>query len=529
MDARTRTMMSAATACAIAATLAVTHQFSAATGAARLSATATTSLTPDVSTPLRNPTAGWVLTFDDNKTDGLDADSYWTDARVRAVLQPPAGSGRLPIGSALYIRTTWAALEPTAPVAGQHTYAWNQPDSPITKLVTHAKAYHLQIALQVMTDSKNRTDQATPDWVFTKSRPDHTEPGSTRKEPDLDDPNFQYAYMHFIADLGAKFDDPRTVSYVDLGLGVNGDAQDLNQVEPIEDKAQLWRTVTDAYSRAFPHVPLVLNYVQNGAFDQTLLDAALATRHYLARSSGLGIPDAGALTRLNTRWPASASITEYGFAETNSHAAEFEKYYNNTPDPGTETAPGIGAAHRRALIDAASYHANTLNLGTPSDMKSWSAQSSWLLNWFTIRGGYRLAPISISIPVATRGAAAQIRSVWQNSGIGVLPQWNGKYRIAYTLLDSSNKPVPKTMTVDTRVDPGAWINSHANEVTTSMTLPRSGVSAGTYTLAVGIVDTSQHNSPAIQLATTSKSWDSDGRAPDSSSAGWYEVGTITVN
>jgi hypothetical protein len=495
---------------------------------------------PDTATTLHNPGMGLAVTFDDNRIPyGLTADQYADPADPT---KPPTSSAHsfwhesgittILTGqqtSILYIRTTWGNLQPTS----QSTYAWNDPASAVSKLVAQAKQYHLKVAFQVVTDSKDRTTsggQATPNWFFTThpSAVGNVEP-TQFKDPIVSNPEFQTAYTAFVNAFGAQYNDPSLVSFVDgVGVGVGGDLLDLNQpaTAPSDPTTlhNLWSTFTGAYTRAFPKVPLTLDYVQNGAFSVADLNKTLAdpARHYVPRTDGLDIPNPNALKAFNTQWPAVPVVAESAFQDYEANKL-WETYYKDS-----ETAL------KHVIVDATSYHANVLNLGLPAAVDKFVTTVTWYTYWWARNGGYRIAPTSVTLRRSlTRGGSVSISSTWSNNGMGVLSQTTLdcttclKYRVSYALLaPNTHKPVWTTLS---DADPGALTGSKIQQTSDSRTIPAS-VAAGSYDLAVAIVDKSNGNAPAIQLGLSNPEYDANGTkiTPGGFTAGWYQLGSISV-
>jgi hypothetical protein len=533
-------------ACALAAAALIAQP---GTGSITAAPVASWTFTPSTTKVLHNPGMGGVITFDDNES--YTADTFFQDPNVSKILDSATSPGT---PSILYIRTTWAQLEPT-----RGSYTWNFPNSRISKLLQRAQDHHLKVSLQVRTDSTNRTangGQATPPWVFAAApsgagaQPGtiYTVPGTTTEytNPRVDDDNFLAAYGNFIKALGEEFNKPDLVAYVDgVGMGVDGNLQTLNQPSSSFDVNKAWNSVTTAYKDAFDRVPLTLDYVSDGAVPKSSLDTAINSGRYLPRIRSLGISKPSFLKEVNTKWPASATVTESAFSSYHT-GGPWSSYYGS-----------VNTTLKRVAMGATSLHANTLNFGTPESINAWLNNppitptyngAGAYVKWFVQNGGYRLYPSSVIKPGSTaRGSALSIYATWKNDGTGVLTNLpanpdqasgplNKKYRVAYRLLDSDNRPVANTVTINKSADPGTWVNAQDNPVDPTTLIIPSGLSVGsTYKLAAAIVDTTNVDAttkeaqPAIQLALSGDSY-KDGQkvtAPDG--AGWYPIGTITIS
>jgi hypothetical protein len=532
----------AAVACTLATVSLTTQHPQASVSTTAIVAATSLQPIPDTATTLHNPGMGLAVTFDDNRipygltaaqyADPADptepttssAHSFWHESGITTILTSQQAS-------ILYIRTTWANLQPTS----QSTYAWNDPASAVSKLVAQAKQYHLKVAFEVVTDSKDRTTsggQATPSWFFTThpSAVGNVEP-TQFKDPIVSNPEFQTAYTAFVNAFGAQYNDPSLVSFVDgVGVGVGGDLLDLNQpaTAPSDPATlhNLWSTFTGAYTHAFPKVPLTLNYVQNGAFSVADLNKTLAdpNHHYVPRTDGLDIPNPNALKAFNTQWPAVPVVAESAFQDYEANK-RWETYYKDS-----ETAL------KHVIVDATSYHVNVLNLGLPAAVDKFvtTDKVTWYTYWWARNGGYRIAPTSVTLRRSlTRGKSVSISSTWSNNGMGVLSQTTLdcttclKYRVSYALLaPDTHKPVWTTLS---DADPGALTGSKIQQTSDSRTIPAS-VAAGSYDLAVAIVDKSNGNAPAVQLGLSNPEYDASGTkiTPGGFTAGWYQLGSISV-
>lgn len=87
-----------------------------------------------------------------------------------------------------------------------------------------------------------------------------------------------------------------------------------------------------------------------------------------------------------------------------------------------------------------------------------------------------------------------------------LKQWNYKYKVAFALLDSNDEA--RQIFVDDECEPSTWIES--KPFLYVFDTPEVSVPSGSYTWAVAIVDTTDGNNPAIELAvnaeTTTEGW-----------------------
>ena len=150
---------------------------------------------------------------------------------------------------------------------------------------------------------------------------------------------------------------------------------------------------------------------------------------------------------------------------------------------------------------------------------------SWMQNLdlvreFVEKGGYRLYPSSLSLPVsAVSGSSFIIDHTWENLGWGYCPnnirQWNYRYKPAFSLL-SEDGTVVKVF-VDTDAEPSEWLKDAPMAYHFEASL--DGIPPGKYKWAVGIVDTTRDNTIGINLSL-----------PDSvkTDAGWAVINRITI-
>ena len=155
-----------------------------------------------------------------------------------------------------------------------------------------------------------------------------------------------------------------------------------------------------------------------------------------------------------------------------------------------------------------------------AETESWFTDAFNLVKKFNAEGGYRLYPDRVSVPeTMASGDEATIVSRWRNIGWGYFPnnirQWNYKYKVAFALLDSDENAVQTF--VDSNCEPSSWVSGSPATYTFKTKI---SVSAGTYTWAVAIVDTTKENTPSIELAVNSDK---------KTESGWVKISEVTVN
>jgi len=109
---------------------------------------------------------------------------------------------------------------------------------------------------------------------------------------------------------------------------------------------------------------------------------------------------------------------------------------------------------------------------------------------------------------------------WSNLGWGYcptnLPQYGDKYKLAIALLDK-NTEKPARIYIEEKADIATWMSGKPKTYTSNIKL--TDVAAGTYTWAVGLVDTTKENAIGILLSA---------RDEYQTAEGWVKVGDITI-
>ncbi|MDE5891182.1 MAG: DUF4832 domain-containing protein, partial [Bacteroidales bacterium] len=93
-----------------------------------------------------------------------------------------------------------------------------------------------------------------------------------------------------------------------------------------------------------------------------------------------------------------------------------------------------------------------------------------------------------------------------------IPAFNWRYKGAFALFEYNDGSLGKLVKVfvDEKIEPSEWrLNS---PVSYSTEIDLSGIPAGTYMWAIGIVDTAKGNVPGLNMAVTSSRLTEDGWA-----------------
>lgn len=455
----------------------------------------TVEFVPEMKSLVRNPMMGWVL-YDDACGEVSRAKQYWQDQGTVADM----------FGSVFYWRSRWSELEPEEGV-----YAWEH-DENFKALIKGALDHGLKLAFRVYIDSQDNVRQATPDFVRQAGAQGYESKFWT---PYPDDPVFQEKFANFIRAFAAEFDDPSRVDFIDAyNLGWWGEGHHVQYLDG-RHKASVYQWITETYGNAFKKVILVTNFGTEMGFDVEK-KLAVQDQGYIIRRDSMG-----------SQWfmPADIKLVLSVFPET-AFIAEccYWGGYSDTYQPWSSDAYYATKFHswvdfyNQAYKDAIAARANMLDLRQAAESKGWTRKARELVDGFVVNGGYRFTPVKMAFVPETKDGSVSVSHTWKNSGVGVCPnnnrRWNYKYKVAFALLDSSDKVVSYSVVAD--AEPSRWLKEEdtAYESTVSFNAP-----AGEYTLAVAVVDTTEGDKPGINLAVE------DGEFVD----GWLKISQLTIN
>lgn len=488
------------------------------------------TISPDRTSVLRNPLNGWVAYMnrdaDDKYWDGLD-DIYVPDLGKTIRMSDYA--------STAYVRTSWASLNPAEGV-----YTWRNPASNLTKAIQAAWDRGMTVAFRIVVDGRDQ-GLNTPQWVFDKGITYYLASASypNRRTPYPQDPVFQEYYEKFIRELAKDFNDPDKCAFIDAyGLGKWGEAHNViyepvgerttENTEELKEEVIDW--VVDLYSTCFTKVPLVINYHRLLGHPQSegspnpnserLLDK-MVEKGYSLRHDAFGMTNSNwgystweknYATKMKYKRPI---IMEGGWITIN-HSHPYED------DPSGKYIKGQPGTVRQGEFDEAmNACVNMMDFRAGGEGQTWFTYKFDLVQRFISEGGYRLYPDRVSFPenVAMGGEEVTLTHRWRNIGWGYcpnnIPQWNYKYKVAFAILDSSDKPVK--IFVDVNSEPSEWLES---PVSYTFKTEVKGVSVGYYNWAIAIVDTSKTGSPpGIQLAVDRSKVTADG---------WFKIGGFSL-
>lgn len=451
-------------------------------------------LIPDTTTVIRNPLNGWVI----YATTGSGPDVW---KKFDSVYVPQLGHtvNAVPYAGVLYMRMGWDQFEPT-----EGDYAWKKPGL-LSSLIAGARARGLKLAFRINVDSRDKSRQCTPEYVQKAGAKGYTSKTgqTTLWSPYVDDPVFQDKYERFIKALAADFNDPDEVDFIDgYGLGKWGESHTVDYLD-VTHRTPVFNWITDLYTKYFTNVPLVINYhrligtpKEWGAPDpdsRALLESAFL-KGYALRHDAFGMT--GYYQQFEkgiaASWfPRRPIIVEGGWLHNGNGYLKDPRGFKNW-----------GQVWQGEYDDAIEAHANMMDLRDIKETTSWFGDAYPLVKKFITRGGYRIYPDSLSLPVLLKpGTPAIITHRWRNLGIGVcptnLPQYHQKYQVAFALL-KDDKPVPGSIWIAKDSDPSKWVGNAKFAYTLQIKV--SNIPAGHYRWAVAIINTEKGNTPGIILS-----------------------------
>lgn len=453
------------------------------------------SFRPDTVRVLRNPLNGWVMYVGRNwderfwETEGYDAINVG-DSTVRVS----------DYANTCYVRTSWKSMEPE-----EGEYFWNNPDSQLYKLLQSALKRGMKLAFRIVVDSRDQ-GQNTPLYVRQAGAKGFMAPGNPKNwSPYPDDPVFQEKYAKFLKALATEFNDPDKVDFIDAyGLGKWGEAHGVRYGD-YKNKEKVFDWITTLYSKTFTRIPLIINYhrlvgdtvswADAHPRSELLLESAIA-KGYSLRHDAFGMTGYYQQWEKDfaSKWNFKRPIIMEGGWITKAH----HRYWI---DPSHRYREGHSEDVRYGeYLDAMEGRVNMMDLRVNDETRSWFGKSFNLVKAFIAHGGYRLYPVSVTMPDNVEsGALVKLASRWENIGWGYcptnIPQWNQKYKVAYGLF-KDGKPVK--VIVDNNSDLSKWIKG--NPVDCSVTTDLEGLNKGEYEWRVALVDITKNNRPGLEIA-----------------------------
>lgn len=490
---------------------------------------------------LKNPLSGWV-TYS-GIGSGL-ADNYWDFYDNLPCADAPDGSGQVSVwdySNVLYIKADWADMNPEDGV-----YIWEEQYQDYSDfarrlkiLMDGAKERGLKIAFTINTNSEGDHDNSTPDFVREEDPSScyaTTTGSATVYSGYPDHPVFQKYYEKFVKAFAARFNNPDEVEFISgLGLGKWGECHTFRYstettIATGDDspKEAVYDWATSLYADNFTRVPVVTNYHKfvgcttgegtTGDPDsegllQSAIDKGFSMRHdaFGMKNSGWGY---GPWERnfIAARRYKVPVIGEGGWVQS-SH--DFTSDYANA----RELREGEYDAMAGAYVNMMDFRYSS-SMAT-SETYSWFNDAFDLVLQFLQEGVYRLYPNQLYVPESvSAGSTVTLRSRWANLGNAYFPadlkQWEGRYKMAYALLDKSTGE-PVRVFVDENAALQNVVKNSMQVFDTEITV--SDVPAGSYTWGLAIVNTQKDNVPAVGLAV---------KEENLTDSGWFRILDVTV-
>ena len=489
---------------------------------------------------LENPLSGWV-TYS-GIGDGL-ADNYWELYDNFACSEAPDGSGKVNVwdySNVLYIKADWAAMNPEDGV-----YIWEEQYQDYSDyarrlkyLMDGAKERGLKIAFTINTNSEDDHTNSTPDFVREEDPSScySTVTGSVTVYSGYPDhPVFQKYYEKFVKAFAARFNDPDEVEFISgLGLGKWGECHTFRYSTETtvgtgdeSPRYDVYDWATSLYADNFTRVPVVTNYHKmvgktagSGSADamsQTLLELAIS-KGFAMRHDAFGMKGYYGTWEKNfiSNYRYKVPVLGEGGWVAGSHG---DGYMGDGYSNIRELRQGEYDEMQNACVNMMDFRYNS-NV-SQSETYLWFNEAYDLVMEFLQEGVYRLYPNQLYLPETVQaGASVTVRSRWSNLGNAYFPadlkQWEGRYKMAYALLDrSSGEPV--RVFVD---DAAALQTVVKNQMQTFDTeIGFSDVPAGSYTWGIAIVNTQKDNVPAVEMAVREESM---------TASGWLKLLDVTV-
>lgn len=470
---------------------------------------------------LKNPLSGWVMYMSaSSDVSYLDTEFYISELAQTVKVRDYA--------TCCYIRTGWSVFNPADGV-----YAWRDPSSQLYKLIHKAHEYGLPVAFRIVVDGRDQRAN-TPQFVLdagAKYLIDNVK-YSDRKTPLPQDPVFQRYYEKFVTALAEDFNDPEKCAFIDgYGLGKWGEGHTVayselgcevvdENTQRLKEEVMEW--ITKLYSSKFTNVPLVMTYhrslghpkgLSSSEYDLSTKALNIAINNgYILRSDAFGMNDYYGNWERGTAasWRFKRPIIMEGGWIVGQHS-----YWNDPAKYRRDHPEDVRKGEYDACKEA---HVNMMDFRVGAETQSWFTNAFDLVQKFISEGGYRIYPDQVYLPAkVSQGKEVKISSRWRNVGWGYLPnnipQWNYRYKVAFSLLNSQGDPV-ETYVMD-EAEPSEWTDSKpfSYDFVTKVNAPK-----GKYEWGVAIVDVTKDNTPAIALAVNEKV----------TSSGWVKLSTTEI-
>lgn len=480
----------------------------------------------DLSEVSRNPLQGWVIYA--GLGDGL-SDNFWSEYDNFT-----SSEGKIKVSdyaTTLFIRAAWTYFNPE-----ENVYAWQstcntKPAQRLKMLVEGAKQRNLKLAFSLITDSRDKHDTFTPQYVKDAGAQGFTSTtGSTQVwSPYPDDPVFQAKYEQFLTAFAEQYNDPDLVQFISgTGLGKWGEGHSLKySTGNMTPRESVFDWITGLTASLFTKVPIVINYhrwiLTGTEWDDNKYDAN--SERLLDKAVNLGFSlrhDAMGMKTYYSNWEKNY-VHKYTYQRPVLSEGGWVKASHGGSPMKQDGYADYAAVRHGEFDDAQDAHANMMDFRYNSNISdgetySWFNEAFDLVKRFIREGGYHLYPTQVTMPsVVKPGSSVTLKSIWANCGWGYcptnLPQWNQKYKVAYALMQGNTV---KKVFVDQESDLSKIVKD--NDQTFSSPFDFSDVAVGNYTWAVGLVDTTKDNAIGLDIAV----------AKDKKRDGWVVLNSVTV-
>ena len=482
-------------------------------------------ISPDTVSVLNNPMSGWVMYLARNWDD-----TFWEKQGYDNMRTSDGTVVRVSdFASTAYIRTSWSSMEPK-----DGEFFWKDPQNRLSRLLKSCTDRGLRLAFRIVVDGRDQGPN-TPDFVYQAGAKYYLQDSRhpERKTPFPQDPVFRKYYERFIKAFAAEFNDPEKTAFIDgYGLGKWGEGHNVvyepgnavtSNTEALKEDTMKW--ITELYSSSFTKVPLAINYhrhighpVSEGRNaepdSEDLLELAISNG-YCLRSDAFGMnnQDWGYNNwdrAFVKKWACKVPVIMEGGWIVGQHPWHNDPAGYKTP---YDVRKGEWDTSREEKVNMMDFRAGKETL-------SWFNDAFDLVKGFVRHGGYRLYPDMVVLPTEiSENGKIRITHRWNNIGWGYCPnnliQWNHKYKVAFAIIRSDGNV--QNVFVDENSEPAEWIKGFP--VSYDFKFRAGRIPSGSYSWAVGIVDTTRDNKIGIRIAV-----DGDVR-PD----GWTIISDLIVN
>ena len=476
------------------------------------------TVVPDRETMYRNPFSGWVLYA--GLGDGL-ADDYWEQYDHLPCPSVPEGEVKVSdYASMLLIRIRWSDANPERGV-----YIWDEgvdtkQAQRLRMLMDGARERNLKLVFNFTADSRDFHYNIVPEYVREQIEAEgrsvylSTTGSSTQVwTPYPDDPAFQSCYAEFIDAFARKFDDADITAFVGgFGIGKWGEYHScIYSTGDASPREAVFDWITSLWAEKFRNIPIacqVHRWIGSATqWDGSKYDPDSERLIQKAVEKGFSLQSAafGMHTYFST-WEKSILLRNRYVCPAASEGG-WVRASHSLSAIQNEGYSDWGDVRRGEYEDAVGSCVNTMDFRynsniTEGETWSWFNEAYPYVLKFIREGCYRLYPDRLTLPDKIyTGKQAVIAHRWINLGYSYcptnIPQYHGKYKVAFALLDPATKQ-PVKMWFDEQARPCDWHKDTPTKYTFRFDAEDAPV--GNYKWAVGIVDTEKENAIGIRIA-----------------------------